>query len=64
MRLVRDEEADLMKNVPAWEVGTFFGEPIYHTIPKDEFVNPSLNELVVHSDTRKYEAHMYRHVLT
>ena len=64
MRLVRDEEADLMKNIPSWEVGTFFGEPVYHSIPKDEYVKPSLEELVAHSNVKDYEAHIYRYVLT
>ncbi|XP_076667532.1 NADH dehydrogenase (ubiquinone) B16.6 subunit [Andrena cerasifolii] len=64
MRAVRDEEADLMKNIPGWEVGTFFGEPIYHTVPKDEYVEPSLQELVAHSSPNEYDAHVYRHVLT
>ena len=28
----RDAEADLMKDVPGWEVGTWYGEPIYKTM--------------------------------
>ena len=64
MRLVRDEEADLMKNIPGWEVGTFFGEPVYHTIPKGDYVEPSFQELVAHSDPNDYGAHVYRHALT
>lgn len=37
MRRNRDEEAKLMKNVPGWKVGTFYGEPVFKTLPKNEF---------------------------
>ncbi len=29
----RDAEEDLMKDVEGWEVGTYFGEPVFKTIP-------------------------------
>ena len=64
MRRVRDEESDLMKNIPGWEVGTFFGEPIFHTIPKDEYVEPTLQELVAHTHPNEYDAHVYRHMIS
>lgn len=35
LRKNRDKEADLMKNVAGWEVGTYFGSPIFKTLPKD-----------------------------
>ncbi|XP_017777945.1 PREDICTED: NADH dehydrogenase [ubiquinone] 1 alpha subcomplex subunit 13 [Nicrophorus vespilloides] len=44
----RDEEADLMKNVPGWEVGTWYGEPIYKTtkiLPM-----PTMQEYYIHSN--------------
>ncbi|KAL0278377.1 UNVERIFIED_CONTAM: hypothetical protein PYX00_000213 [Menopon gallinae] len=34
-RRLRDEEAELMKNVEGWEVGKYKGEPIYKTLPPD-----------------------------
>lgn len=40
LRINRDEEAKLMKNVPGWEVGTWYGEPIFKTLPKDELIEP------------------------
>lgn len=40
VRLNRDEEADLMKNVAGWKVGTWYGEPIFKTLPKDTLVDP------------------------
>jgi NADH dehydrogenase (ubiquinone) 1 alpha subcomplex subunit 13 len=41
LRRNRDEEADLMKNVPGWVVGTWYGEPIFKTKPNDAFLDPS-----------------------
>ncbi|KXJ71416.1 NADH dehydrogenase [ubiquinone] 1 alpha subcomplex subunit 13 [Aedes albopictus] len=49
LRRNRDEEADLMKNVKGWEVGTWYGEPVFKTLPKDKFVEPSFHEFYVHS---------------
>ncbi|QQP39877.1 NADH dehydrogenase 1 alpha subcomplex subunit 13, partial [Caligus rogercresseyi] len=31
IRINRDWEEEIMKDVPGWEVGTWFGEPIYRT---------------------------------
>ncbi|XP_076234603.1 NADH dehydrogenase (ubiquinone) B16.6 subunit [Calliopsis andreniformis] len=56
------EEADLMKVIPTWEVGTFFGEPIYHTKPKDEFREPDFEELVIHSDPKSYYQHQKKFI--
>lgn len=46
----RDEEARLMANVPGWEVGTWYGEPIYKTKPADTFIEPSFKEFYGHTD--------------
>ena len=32
LKATRDAEEELMKDVPGWEVGTWYGEPIYKTI--------------------------------
>lgn len=40
VRRNRDEEADLMKNVAGWKVGTWYGEPVFKTLPKDTIVDP------------------------
>ena len=29
----RDQEEDLFSDVPDWEVGTFYGTPVYKTVP-------------------------------
>uniref|UniRef100_A0A1B6E8A5 NADH dehydrogenase [ubiquinone] 1 alpha subcomplex subunit 13 n=1 Tax=Clastoptera arizonana TaxID=38151 RepID=A0A1B6E8A5_9HEMI len=49
LRRNRDEEAKLMQNVEGWEVGTFYGEPIYKTIPQDTFVGPMMKEYYIHA---------------
>lgn len=35
LRIARDEERELTKDIPGWEVGTFYGQPIYMTQPPD-----------------------------
>ena len=49
IRRNRDEEAKLMANVPGWEVGTWYGEPVFKTLPKDTFVDPSFREYYGHT---------------
>uniref|UniRef100_A0A7R9F0U3 NADH dehydrogenase [ubiquinone] 1 alpha subcomplex subunit 13 n=1 Tax=Timema bartmani TaxID=61472 RepID=A0A7R9F0U3_9NEOP len=56
IRRNREEEAKLMANVPGWEVGTWYGEPIYKTLPKDTLIEPFFHEYFAHaapSDTEK-----------
>lgn len=49
LRRNRDEEASLMANVKGWEVGTWYGEPVYQTLPKDQFVDPMFKEYYAHA---------------
>lgn len=49
IRRNRDEEAKLMANVPGWEVGTLYGEPVYKSQPKDTFIDPSFREYYGHA---------------
>lgn len=49
VRRNRDEEANLMKNVKGWVVGTWYGEPIYKTKPKDYFDEGTWDDLCVHA---------------
>jgi hypothetical protein len=49
----REEEAKLMANVPGWEVGTWYGEPVYRTLPPDTLVAPHINEFYVHASDRE-----------
>jgi len=50
-------EAELMKDVPGWEVGTWFGEPIYKTVPADEWEDPINFEYYVHTDGEDWHAY-------
>ncbi|XP_054287444.1 NADH dehydrogenase [ubiquinone] 1 alpha subcomplex subunit 13-like [Macrosteles quadrilineatus] len=49
LKVNRDLEADLMKNVEGWEVGTYYGEPIYKTKDPDYLIEPRIREYFIHS---------------
>ncbi|XP_049938233.1 NADH dehydrogenase [ubiquinone] 1 alpha subcomplex subunit 13 [Schistocerca serialis cubense] len=49
LRRNRDEEASLMSKVEGWEVGTYYGEPVYKSLPKDTLVDPMYQEYYAHS---------------
>lgn len=49
LRKNRDEEDDLMKNVEGWKTGTWYGEPIYKTLPPDTLTVPQYQEYYVHA---------------
>ena len=48
LRENRDEEAELMKDVPGWKVGTLYGEPVYHN-PANKFPVVTPVEYYVHT---------------
>ncbi|KAK4881717.1 hypothetical protein RN001_005036 [Aquatica leii] len=52
LRRNRDAERELMKNVEGWKVGTYYGEPIYRTLPKDKLIEPRFGEYYVHSSNK------------
>lgn len=52
LRRNRDEEAKLMANVEGWKVGTWYGESIYKTAPKDGLVEPSFFDFYVHANPK------------
>ncbi|PSN29341.1 hypothetical protein C0J52_25560 [Blattella germanica] len=52
LRRNRDEEAELMANVPGWEVGTWYGEPVYKTVPRDSLISPRIEEFYAHAPDR------------
>lgn len=54
VRRNRDEEAKLMANVEGWKVGTWYGEPIYKTLPKDQFIEPHAYEFWAHCDEKYF----------
>ncbi|XP_013379785.1 NADH dehydrogenase [ubiquinone] 1 alpha subcomplex subunit 13 [Lingula anatina] len=45
----REEEAELMKDVPGWTVGTYYGKPVYRN-PNKRWVIPSGIEFYAHRD--------------
>ncbi|XP_051161440.1 NADH dehydrogenase [ubiquinone] 1 alpha subcomplex subunit 13 [Leptopilina boulardi] len=49
VRKNRDEERELMKNDPDWDVGTYYNEPIYITRPEGEFTEPTFQEFYAHA---------------
>jgi NADH dehydrogenase (ubiquinone) 1 alpha subcomplex subunit 13 len=53
-RQLRDEEEELMKNVPGWVVGTYWGEPVYHTRPANEWHDITDREFFAHTPDFKY----------
>lgn len=62
LRRNRDEEARLMKNVPGWKVGTWYGEPVFKTLPKDEIVEPHWQDFCVHAHYRDYAGRAHFHL--
>lgn len=52
MRVLREEERELMKNKPGWVVGTLFGEPIFKTLGKNELNDVHIHEYYAHQPTR------------
>ncbi|MFH4982371.1 hypothetical protein AB6A40_009080 [Gnathostoma spinigerum] len=57
----RDLENEVMKDVPGWKTGTWYGEPVYFTLG-DKWWDPGMEEVFVHSDRHRYMSeHMWRH---
>ncbi|GAV09319.1 hypothetical protein RvY_18883 [Ramazzottius varieornatus] len=55
IRRNREEEERIMKNVPGWEVGKWFDEPVYKTVPKDHWIDPTPFEYWVHCEAFEFE---------
>jgi len=49
LRDLRNQERDLMKDVPGWRTGTFYGEPIFFTLPPNAWWDPSGPETMAHT---------------
>ncbi|VDD85803.1 unnamed protein product [Enterobius vermicularis] len=57
----RDIENEVMKDVPGWKTGTWYGEPVYFTLG-DKWWDPCHFEAYVHSTRRrKMNDLMWRH---
>lgn len=59
LRINRDEEEKLMANVEGWVVGTYFGDPIYKTLPPDTLVTPLFQDYYAHA--KPIDAHNREH---
>lgn len=53
MRKNRDAEAELMKDVPGWEVGTLYGTPVFNTVGENEWIGYNPDTYYAHADTLK-----------
>ncbi|EEC05407.1 NADH:ubiquinone oxidoreductase, B16.6 subunit/cell death-regulatory protein, putative, partial [Ixodes scapularis] len=47
-----EEEKRVMKNVPGWKVGTYYGEPLYKTMSPNYHVDPPMEEYYAHTDPK------------
>jgi NADH dehydrogenase (ubiquinone) 1 alpha subcomplex subunit 13 len=60
MRRNRDDENQLMKDVPGWVTGTWFGEPLFKTLPNmEKWVQPTYAEVYAHTRMRDLNKHMH-----
>lgn len=64
MRYNRDYEADLMKDVERWEVGTYYGEPIFFLDDENQYRDPMFIEHFAHTDPNVYAKRAVRHLVT
>merc|ERR1711872_916712 len=55
----RDEEEKLMANVEGWEVGTYYGEPIYKTVDPKKWIDPILQEYFAHGHSKYWRRGAY-----
>ncbi|KAF7267591.1 hypothetical protein GWI33_019203 [Rhynchophorus ferrugineus] len=55
LRRNREEERELMKNVPGWKVGTWYGEPIYKLAKPDTLIEPGTFDYLAHVKYRDFK---------
>ncbi|CAH0725042.1 unnamed protein product, partial [Brenthis ino] len=59
LRRNRDAETELMRDVPGWEVGTYYGERVYKNVPPDTLVEPIFHEYYAHSSPYEWFKRAY-----
>lgn len=64
MRRNRDVETELMKNVERWEVGTYYGEPIFFLDDDNQFREPLAVEHFAHADPKEVSVRIERRFWT
>uniref|UniRef100_A0A7I5E5Z7 NADH dehydrogenase [ubiquinone] 1 alpha subcomplex subunit 13 n=1 Tax=Haemonchus contortus TaxID=6289 RepID=A0A7I5E5Z7_HAECO len=61
LRKTRDLEDEVMKDVPGWKTGTWYGEPVYFTLG-DKWWDPEYFEIFAHSEHGQWaKEHTWRH---
>lgn len=61
VRKNRDLENEIMKDVPGWVVGTWYGEPVYFTLG-DKWFDPTQLEYFIHAEDHTFfREHLWRH---
>lgn len=53
LRFNREEEEKLMKDVPGWVLGTIWGQPVFHTVDKNDLPPVSGVEYYTHQHPEK-----------
>ncbi|KAG6446051.1 NADH dehydrogenase [ubiquinone] 1 alpha subcomplex subunit 13 [Manduca sexta] len=59
LRRNRDAETELMRDVPGWEVGTYYGERVYKLVPPDALVQPIFHEYYAHTEPKEWYRRAY-----
>ncbi|CAH1374015.1 hypothetical protein MTP99_015386 [Tenebrio molitor] len=59
LRRNRDEEAKLMENVEGWEVGTYYGEPLYKNLSKNTWIDPMMQGYYIHTNVKEFNKRAY-----
>jgi len=54
----RDLENEVMKDVPGWKTGTWYGEPVYFTLG-DKWWDPSFHEVMAHMPRKSQTDEIY-----
>lgn len=57
----RELEEEVMKDVPGWQTGTWYGEPVFFTLG-DKWWDPGQEEFFAHSfDKKRSDEVLWRH---
>lgn len=55
LRVNREEERELMKDHPGWQLGTLYGEPVFKTIPKNQIPPINAADFVAHRSENEFQ---------
>lgn len=54
LRVIREEERELMKDVPGWKVGTLYGEPVFKSLPENVIPPLTVIDYMVHRPINEF----------